>query len=67
MPVNAGDYVDVRMIAVAVAPCGDVTVRLPGAVAVHQFTVAAHQVRHHEPRSPEAIAADVVCSSYGRS
>ena len=64
MAVKAGDYVDVRMIAVGLTPSGDVIVRLPCASAVHQFTVAAHQVQNTEARSPEAIAADVVCSSY---
>lgn len=63
--IKEGDFVDVRMVAVAINDRGDVVVRHPDARAVHQFTVAAHQVQHYEPRSPEAIAADVVCASYG--
>jgi hypothetical protein len=62
--INPGDYVDVRMVAVDVA--GDrIVVRLPDQSAVHQFTIRRHQVQHTAPRSPEAIAADAVCASYG--
>ena len=61
--IKAGDFVDVRMVAVVVD--GDVVaVRLPQKSAVHQFTIGRHQVQHTEPRSPEAIAADAVCASY---
>lgn len=62
--IEPGDYVDVRMIAVA--SLGDkLVVRLPSQSAVHQFTIGRHQVQHTAPRSPEAIAADAVCASYG--
>lgn len=65
MSVKAGDFVDVRMVAVGLTDRGDVLVRLPSATAVHQFTVEAHQIQNAEPRSPEAIAADAVCATYG--
>lgn len=62
--IKAGDFVDVRMVAVAVDG-NKVVARLPSQSAVHQFTIGRHQVQHTTPRSPEAIAADVVCASYG--
>jgi hypothetical protein len=62
--IKAGDYVDVRMIALAIeGNC--IVARLPSESAVHQVTIGAHQVQNTAPRSPDAIAADVVCSSYG--
>ncbi|WIG52498.1 MAG: hypothetical protein OJF48_003417 [Afipia sp.] len=63
--VKPGDFVDVRMVAVGLTPSGDVVVRLPDASAVHQFTVEAHQIQNTEQRSPEAVAADAVCATYG--
>ena len=62
--IKPGDYVDVRMVAVDVAS-DRLVVRLPDQSAVHQFTIGRHQVQHTAPRSPEAIAADAVCASYG--
>lgn len=62
--IKPGDYVDVRMVAVAVD--GDAVVaRLPSQSAVHQFTIGRHQVQYTEPRSAEVVAADAVCASYG--
>lgn len=63
--VKPGDFVDVRMVAVGLTQGGNVIVRLPDERAVHQFTVDAHQIQNTEPRSPEAIAADAVCATYG--
>ena len=62
--IKPGDFIDVRMIAVAVDG-GTITARLPSQSAVHQVTIGRHQVQGATPRSPDAIAADVVCSSYG--
>jgi hypothetical protein len=61
--IKAGDFVDVRAVALSVDG-SIVTVRIPGSIALHQLDVGAHTLQHVEPRSPEAIAADVVCSSY---
>lgn len=61
--IKPGSYIDVRMIAVAVDGA-DVIARLPSKSALHQFRIGAHQVQNTAPRSPDAIAADVVCSSY---
>ena len=61
--IKPGDFVDVRMVAVS-TDGNRVGVRLPAQSAVHQIMIAAHQVQNVEPRSPDAIAADVVCSSY---
>jgi hypothetical protein len=62
--IKPGDFIDVRMIAVAVEG-GHVIARLPSQAAVHQVAIGVHQVQNVEPRSPDAIAADVLCSSYG--
>jgi hypothetical protein len=58
-----GDYIDVRMIVVAVTDAGAI-VRLAERRAVHQFEIGSHQIQNAEARSAKAIAADVVCSSY---
>jgi len=63
--IKPGDYVDVRMIVVGDDHFDRLVVRLPDKSAVHQFTIGRHQVQHTESRSPEAIAADAVCASYG--
>lgn len=61
--IKPGDFIDVRMIAVAVEG-SRIVARLPSQSATHQVVIAEHQVQGSEPRSPEAIAADVFCSSY---
>jgi hypothetical protein len=58
-----GDYIDVRMVVVDVSDRGAI-VRLADSCAVHQFAIGLHQIQNAEARSPEAIAADAVCSSY---
>jgi len=60
--IKAGDFVDVRGVAVAVD--GGLIVRIPGPHAIAQVSVAPHVVRNVEPRSREAIAADAILKSY---
>jgi hypothetical protein len=60
--IKVGDYVDVRAVAVAID--GGLTVRIAGPHSINQLDIAPHLVRHVEPRSAEAIAADAIIKSY---